>query len=405
MIQLTFYVAIATILLVAAVVLLLFLLKIQRWYETELNLRKIAFGDFFNTKPKTDKLKKWLKSRLLVLDIYNLNPGSVKKYELTNQLDLFLKDICSFKTLDCGASVFALLTFDCDEEIVIQQLLKFTRENQSIYIGLSPCINEDKIRLALDSSDEPDKVNLYFSGYSSNAIKALEIGVFNKKQISRYETGDDKNAGKFSEAFEAKLYSCFDSYNIEKAAEIIKASYENAGNYSQCMYISNHLLHILHTALAKKNITVEEVYGDNVNLYRWSASTTKKNAEIQHIINWYTQAINYIKENIDKLSRIEYKIEKYIEENYDKDISITTMAEEFKVSSQYFSRYFKTLTGNNFLDTLNKYRIKKALELIDLENLSMTEIAKMTGFNSYKSFARNFKKYTGEIPSKYTKNN
>ena len=81
------------------------------------------------------------------------------------------------------------------------------------------------------------------------------------------------------------------------------------------------------------------------------------------------------------------------------------MDEEFKVSSQYFSRYFKTLTGNNFLDTLNKYRIKKALELIDMENLSMTEIAKMTGFNCYKSFARNFKKYTGEIPSKYTKNN
>ena len=79
------------------------------------------------------------------------------------------------------------------------------------------------------------------------------------------------------------------------------------------------------------------------------------------------------------------------------------MAEEFNVSTQYFSKYFKFQTGNNFLDTLNRYRIKKALEMLNETDLSMAEIATMTGFNNYKSFARNFKKYTGKIPSEYTK--
>ncbi len=168
------------------------------------------------------------------------------------------------------------------------------------------------------------------------------------------------------------------------------------------MYIANNLLALLHNILSKNNITISEVYGDNVNLYRWMSGSTHKKGLIGCIQNWYKEAILYIEEHSEKVNDIKLKIEKYIEDNYNRDISITTMAEEFQVSSQYFSKYFKSQTGGNFLETLNKYRIKKALELLNDTKLPMTEIAIMTGFNNYKSFARNFKKYTGKIPSEYT---
>ena len=285
-------------------------------------------------------------------------------------------------------------------------MTEFTNKNQSIYIGISPSIDKEGLEKALyiyENNIGNCSGTWSFISYCGFARKAREIGIFNKKQISRFDVGEQNKLHTFPVEYETALLNYFDTGNIESATEIIQASYENAENYAQCMYISNHLLHILHTVLAKNNITIEEVYGDNVNLYRWSASTTKKNNEIQHIIKWYSQAMIYIEEHSDKTNQIEYKIEKYIEENYSKDISITTMAEEFQISSQYFSRYFKSQTGNNFLETLNKYRIKKAVELLNVEDLTMNEVAAMTGFNNYKSFARNFKKYTGKIPSKYNK--
>ena len=169
------------------------------------------------------------------------------------------------------------------------------------------------------------------------------------------------------------------------------------------MYISNNLLFFLHNLLAKHNLSVAEVYGDNVNLYRWASGTTHKVGLIETIQSWFKKAVLYIDKHSEKTTDIELKIEKYIQDNYTKEISTITMAEEFGVSPQYFSKYFKSQTGNNFLDTVNRYRIKKSLEMINDTTLPLVEIATMNGFNNYKSFSRNFKKYTGKIPSEYVK--
>lgn len=297
-----------------------------------------------------------------------------------------------------------IISFDCSEDEIIKRIENFAVHYPEMHFGTSQCLKKDLLLSAVENNNyTADGKKIINTKFSSNSLKALNMGIFNKQQVYRFDDRKTKTFSKFTAETEVQLWSAFDSRNIKQLNEITKKAFDGTDDYSNCMYISINLLHFLHTALEKNNLTVEEIYGNNVNLYRWITLTTNKEILVNTISKWYKQAIEYIQEHPEKINDIEIKIEKYIEENYNKEISTTTMAEEFGVSPQYFSKYFKSQIGSNFLETVNRYRIKKALDMVRDSEYSMAEIASMTGFNNYKSFARNFKKYTGKIPSEYSK--
>lgn len=371
-------------------------------------IEQFFYEDFYIFHPQFDKkrINKFIKSNTFIVSSRNTDRDN-KYCEKT-----FIKDFkeCFNKKTNIhytnmNYKICFIISFDCSEDVIIENLKIIASLYPAIYFGISQNLSGELIKQALERNEDPKFNNrkIISNKFMSNSDKALSMGMFNKQQIYRFDVGEAKTFSKFSTETEAKLWSAFNSKNIEQLNEIITKAFDGADDYAQCMYISNNLLHFLYTALGKNNITTDEVYGNNVNLYRWIIQSVKKEVLLRSIMNWYKAAVIYIEEHSEKANDIEIKIEKYIADNYNKDISITTMADEFGVSSQYFSRYFKSQTGSNFLETLNKYRIKKALEFMNDTEFSMTEIAAMTGFNNYKSFARNFKKYTSKIPSEYNK--
>ena len=96
------------------------------------------------------------------------------------------------------------------------------------------------------------------------------------------------------------------------------------------------------------------------------------------------------------------KILDYIDENISKDLYLEGIAETFSLTPTYFSRYFKEITGVNFLKYVTQKKIEFAKKLL-LENpkLQINDIATMTGFTSLSVFARTFKKYEGVSPTVY----
>lgn len=95
------------------------------------------------------------------------------------------------------------------------------------------------------------------------------------------------------------------------------------------------------------------------------------------------------------------RILEYIEKNYsDHTLSLGKVAEHFHISPSYVSRTFKTATGCNFLDYLNKRRIRAAKELF-AEGETILAISLKVGFDTDSTFRRLFKKYTGVTPSLY----
>jgi len=93
----------------------------------------------------------------------------------------------------------------------------------------------------------------------------------------------------------------------------------------------------------------------------------------------------------------------YIRQNYSRDITLTTVAEEIFITPGYLSTLFKQALGDNFINYLNRIRIEKACELLKDVRLKTYEVAYQVGFQDEKYFTKVFKKIIGVCPSQYKK--
>lgn len=106
--------------------------------------------------------------------------------------------------------------------------------------------------------------------------------------------------------------------------------------------------------------------------------------------------------NKHSLERIS-KIYQYINDHYSENIQSETLAKKLGLTPNSFCRMFKSATSRNFIDFLNEFRIKKAKEHLKSKDITVSEAMYQCGFNDPSYFSRQFKKYTGTTPSKYTR--
>jgi two-component system, response regulator YesN len=92
------------------------------------------------------------------------------------------------------------------------------------------------------------------------------------------------------------------------------------------------------------------------------------------------------------------KVLAYIDENLSGDISCEKMAEYINMNTNYFSRLFKKQIGVSFSDYVIKKRIDKAAYFLKYSEMSVEEIAELTGFVNVSYFYKAFKKVTGRTP-------
>lgn len=95
------------------------------------------------------------------------------------------------------------------------------------------------------------------------------------------------------------------------------------------------------------------------------------------------------------------KVITYLSTHFREDITLKRVAKHFGYNEKYLSHALHTLTGMSFGRLLSFYRIEYAKELLNNEELSISEIATESGFSALNSFNRNFKSLTGTTPSQY----
>ena len=91
----------------------------------------------------------------------------------------------------------------------------------------------------------------------------------------------------------------------------------------------------------------------------------------------------------------------YIQEHYSERITISELAAYSGLSGNYFSAFFKNHFGMTFTHYLTGYRIEQACTLLETTDLSVTEIALQTGFDTTSYFIQKFKKAMGMTPNRY----
>lgn len=91
----------------------------------------------------------------------------------------------------------------------------------------------------------------------------------------------------------------------------------------------------------------------------------------------------------------------YVEQHYQEELSLDTVANYFQYSSSYFSRLFKESLGVNFHAYLNFVRVSHAAEQLSNGYTNLTACAYHNGFPNVKSFISTFKKLYGCTPSAF----
>jgi AraC-like DNA-binding protein len=95
---------------------------------------------------------------------------------------------------------------------------------------------------------------------------------------------------------------------------------------------------------------------------------------------------------------------RYIDQNYQNELSVPNMADMLSMTPTSFSRYFKQHKGITFTTYLNKVRLGKACEQLLHTDHPVSTIALNLGFNSLSNFNEQFKKTYHTSPTGFRRN-
>ncbi|UYQ92384.1 AraC family transcriptional regulator [Chitinophaga horti] len=101
--------------------------------------------------------------------------------------------------------------------------------------------------------------------------------------------------------------------------------------------------------------------------------------------------------------RVEKTLE-YINQNFDKAITLGEVAKLSNMSEVSFSRFFKQRTGNTFIDSVNEIRLGHASRMLIDTTQTIAEVAYHCGFNNISNFNRIFRKKKGCTPKEFREN-
>lgn len=133
------------------------------------------------------------------------------------------------------------------------------------------------------------------------------------------------------------------------------------------------------------------------------ATTVEKKGIYYSLCAYFDKNATYTnRKNDDK--NLLYTIFKYVEDNNGKNCDLKSIEQTTGFSYSYISRYFKKIVGVSYNSYLNNYRISKACYILENSDCTVLTCAFECGYESLRSFNRNFMEITGMTPSQYRKN-
>lgn len=126
---------------------------------------------------------------------------------------------------------------------------------------------------------------------------------------------------------------------------------------------------------------------------------------IQYLLKVFALLSKQVNRNADDHYQIAInKIVEYMQLNYDKDLSLESVASQFYMSRTYLARLLKKYSGRTFLAMLVDIRMEEARKMVIDNKYKLYEIAEKVGYHDFSYFIHSFKKYYGVTPNEYRKN-
>jgi AraC-like DNA-binding protein len=303
--------------------------------------------------------------------------------------------ICRFDK-NCTDAVIKKLVYEFATNIKnrndVQHTFTVTISMGRIYLGLN--FIKDSYNEALEAL----KYSIYMG---QNDIISID-------NINREEQKDD---GDISESYILhikKVIAAISTGDHDKTSENLYDffGYVKKNNPQHTHYI-NYIFMKLIDAIAQFVITsdlqVTSVFGREKAVYQ----ELEKLETFEDMMKYTSNLCHNVVEivlgiNTNKHSKYVIKAQEYVMENYaNSSLSLNDVSAYVGINNTYLSTLFKNECGENFVDYINRLRIKKAKELLDNTHITVKEAGYAVGFNTIHNFIRTFKKFEGITPGKY----
>ncbi|MDD3403516.1 MAG: AraC family transcriptional regulator [Hespellia sp.] len=115
--------------------------------------------------------------------------------------------------------------------------------------------------------------------------------------------------------------------------------------------------------------------------------------------SWHSESHSNIYSKRQSLQQIK----EYINNNYEKTITLDQLADMYYINKFYLSRIFKEEHGVTIHNYIQQLRITHAKRLLRFSDMNINEIATVCGLNDANYFSRVFKKVEGISPGEFRK--
>lgn len=210
---------------------------------------------------------------------------------------------------------------------------------------------------------------------------------------------------------EIAFYESISSGNIELVKQFMQPLFfEGCGILSKD-HIRNLKYHmvVLAALIARSCInggmSPEEAYSiSDFYINKTDVCSTENEIRLVHkeMIESYTERMRRLKINGVYSKQVVHAID-YINTRLHSRVFLENAAEHLKISPAYLSRLFRTETGMNFSDYVNKMKIEEAASLLLYTEYTDLEISALLCFSSQSHFIKVFKKFMGVTPKEYKK--
>lgn len=113
----------------------------------------------------------------------------------------------------------------------------------------------------------------------------------------------------------------------------------------------------------------------------------------------YQEPVSRIAANGKSTQNVVHTAILYLQDHYQENISLAQLAQQLGLSLYYLCHLFKKATGFTVIQYVNVLRCNHARALLLSGEYSIAEIANLCGFSDASYFTKQYKKFTGYLPS------
>lgn len=233
---------------------------------------------------------------------------------------------------------------------------------------------------------------------------ARHAQVCDRSQLLTLPLSEEERSFGFSQEQETRLITYLSRQEMAAAAElaeqILQENLQAGISHTQMEVLCVALVNTAAQAVTKLSKNADKIAAAS-GVYNVITSRCNTAQEYSKSVMDFIYSVSDGDGLIPKEDPLLAKVNRYLQENYSREFSGEEMAEDLGVSRSHLSTYYKNKTGINLNESVQIFRMQKAVELLQDPDIRIGDVGVMVGIPSSNTFLRWFKKHTGMTPNEY----